>query len=196
MAKNSIGHVEWRTRDTARLKSFYGSLFKWKFDEAMPGVYTSVRTGNDAVGGGILQLGAGDQMPTGISNYINVDDLDAQEEKIKALGGQILISKREVPGEGRFSVFTDPDSNIMAVWQPISAKDKRAAEKLAKKSAKAEKKAAKDAAKAQKKAAKAQKSTAAPTEKAANKKDKAPKDKDKDKKKKKKNKSASSAPSA
>jgi len=195
MGKNSIGHVEWRTRDTARLKSFYGSLFKWKFVESMPGLYTSVNTGNDKLGGGILQLGAGDQMPTGISNYVNVDDLDAHEEKIKALGGQILISKREVPGQGYFSVFTDPDSNIMAVWQPISAKDRRAAEKLAKKAAKAEKKAAKDAAKAQKKAAKAQKTAAPATEKAAKKKDKA-KDKPKDKKKKKKDKSSSAAPPA
>ena len=111
MPKNVIQHVEWTTRDPRRLQSFYGRLFDWKFNEAMPG-YTMI----DGIGG-IFGLSPEQQMPTGVTNYVNVDDLDAKEDLIRKGGGQIYKSKQEVPGMGWFTIFADPDGNTVALWQ-------------------------------------------------------------------------------
>lgn len=111
MPKNVIQHVEWATRDPKRLQSFYGRIFDWKFKEAMPG-YTMI----DGVGG-IFALPSDQQMPTGVTNYVNVDDLGAKEDLIRKGGGQIYKSKQEVPGMGWFTIFADPDGNTVAMWQ-------------------------------------------------------------------------------
>ena len=41
--------------------------------------------------------------------YINVDDLAAYRKKVVAAGGKIHVEEQEVPGMGRFSLFTDPE---------------------------------------------------------------------------------------
>lgn len=125
MPKNVIRHVEWATRDPKRLQSFYGRIFDWKFKEAMPG-YTMI----DGVGG-IFGLSPEQPMPTGVTNYINVDDLGAKEELIRKGGGQIYKSKQEVPGMGWFTIFADPDGNTVAMWQQAKRQTKRAASKKA-----------------------------------------------------------------
>jgi predicted enzyme related to lactoylglutathione lyase len=140
--KNTFCHVEWRSKDAARLQKFYSSLFDWKFNETgMPG-YTMADFGNKGLGGGIMQLNdQGPPMPPGMTDYITVEELAPYEEKIKALGGHVVFSNMQVPNMGAFSGFTDVDGNMLALWKP-SEPDKKA-EKAAKKAAKAAKKAAK-----------------------------------------------------
>src|SRR6476646_9034535 len=112
--KNLINHIEFRTKDKNRLKSFYGDLFAWKFQDFGDG-YTVIDTGAKEAGGGIMQTGENE--PTGVVNYISVDDLDGYEAKVKAKGGQVKMSKIEVPGMGHFSIFSDVDNNVLALWQ-------------------------------------------------------------------------------
>jgi predicted enzyme related to lactoylglutathione lyase len=157
--KNVINHIEFRTKDKNRLKSFYSDLFSWKFQDLGDG-YTTIDTGAKEAGGGIIQTGENE--PAGVLNYISVDDLDGYEAKVKAKGGHVKMSKIEVPGMGHFSIFTDVDNNTLALWQNVEVAKKKA-KKAEKKAAKAEKKAhkaEKKAAKAQKKAAKAEKKAA------------------------------------
>jgi hypothetical protein len=144
--KNPVNMVEWQTKDSARLKSFYGGVFRWKFDEVAPGHYTMVNTGNDELAGAICQLGE-EPAPTRVVPYIVVDDLGESEQQIRALGGQVIISKHEVPGFGWFSSFTDPDGNTIGLWQDLPKKQRKAA----KKDQKAKKKASKKDNKKQKK---------------------------------------------
>jgi predicted enzyme related to lactoylglutathione lyase len=147
--KNIINHIEFRSKDRNRLKHFYGELFAWKFQDFGDG-YTVIDTGAKESGGGIMQ--AGEHEPTGVVNYISVDDLHAYEEKVKALGGHIKMSNIEVPGMGHFSVFADVDGNALALWQ--AAAPTKDSKKAAKKAKKAEKKAKKAEKKAGKKAKK------------------------------------------
>jgi predicted enzyme related to lactoylglutathione lyase len=147
-SKNRIVHVEWRTQDTERLKGFYGSLFDWKFKPAAPN-YAIVETGSAELKGGIFQMDVGSPLPVGVSNYIEVDELAPYEEKVKSLGGQILLSNQEVPGWGWFSIFTDVDHNVMALWR--ASPDEKAAKKAAKKARKAAKKDKKGKKKSKKK---------------------------------------------
>ncbi len=149
--KNPVQHVEWRTKDAARLKDFYGSIFDWKFMDWMPG-YIGIDFGQKDAGGGIFSIPEGQPIPTGVSNFITVEELEPYEEQIKAKGGQVMMSGQEVPNVGRFTMFTDPDGNALALWQQFPPSKEQ--EKAARKAAKKEKKAAKKAAKKEKKAAK------------------------------------------
>jgi uncharacterized protein len=144
MPKNVIQHHEWNTRNPKRLQNFYSKIFDWKFnDKVMPG-YTLI----DGIGG-VFEIPADmADMPTGVTNYVNVDNLDAKEALVRAAGGTIYKSKQEVPGMGWFTIFADPDNNTIAMWQPMMKRPARvaaAAKKSAKKSAKKVKTAAKKA---------------------------------------------------
>ena len=114
MPKNAIQHIEWTTRDPRRLQAFYDELFDWNFFEAMPG-YTMIEGL-----GGIFEA-TDPRMPVTITPYVNVEDLGPIEAKISRLGGQIHKSRQEVPGRGWFSLFSDPDGNIVGVWQAMAA---------------------------------------------------------------------------
>jgi predicted enzyme related to lactoylglutathione lyase len=169
MSKRSrIVHMEWRSRNVERLKQFYKSAFRWKFKDPMPG-YSAADTGNKEMRGGFMQIDAGSQSQPGIFAYIGSDDLGSSEATIREAGGQVVLSSALVEGWGRFSVFTDPDGNHLALWQSEESLKRAArdAKKAAKKAdaerkdaerretkarKKAEKKAAKAARKAEKKA--------------------------------------------
>jgi predicted enzyme related to lactoylglutathione lyase len=96
-----------------------------ELNEAMP-AYTMI----DGVGG-IFALPPEQQMPTGVTNYVNVDDLDAKEDLIRKAGGQIYKSKQEVPGMGWFTIFADPDGNTVALWQAAKRPARASASKKA-----------------------------------------------------------------
>ena len=110
MPQNKIQHIEWTTRDPERLRSFFGRLFDWEFREAMPG-YTMI----EGIGG--IFDAPDPQMPLGVTPYVNVADLGETEKRITAAGGRIHKSKQEVPGMGWFTIFSDPDGNMLALWQ-------------------------------------------------------------------------------
>ena len=110
MPTNIIQHIEWTTRDPERLRSFFAGIFDWQFREAMPG-YTMI----DGVGG--IFDAPDPQMPIGVTPYVNVADLGEKEKRVAAAGGQIHKSKQEVPGMGWFTIFSDPDGNMLAMWQ-------------------------------------------------------------------------------
>lgn len=164
--RSQIVHVEWRTRNVERLKQFYKKAFRWKFEDAMPG-YSIVDTGTPGVGGGFMQLESGSPLQAGIVSFLQSEDLASSELAIREAGGQVIASAQPVEGWGRFSIFTDPDGNQLALWQDQTSvkKAEKHAKKLVKKSeavqaeaAKAEKKARERAQKkAEKKAAKAAK---------------------------------------
>ena len=113
MPKNDIQHIEWTTRDPGRLRSFFEGIFDWQFREAMPG-YTMI----EGVGG--IFDAPDPQMPLGVTPYVNVTDLEEKERRITAAGGRIHKSKQEVQGMGWFTIFSDPDGNMLALWQPAA----------------------------------------------------------------------------
>jgi hypothetical protein len=63
------------------------------------------------------------------------------------------MSNHEVAEWGRFTFFTDPDGNRMALWRPVKKKEVKKAKKAAKKQKKKAKKAAKKEKKKAKKSA-------------------------------------------
>ena len=134
MTQNLIQHIEWTTRDAQRLRAFYGRIFDWKFRDAMPN-YTLI----EGLGG--IFDAPDPQMPIVITPYVNVRDLGETETKVTAAGGQIHKSRQEVPGMGWFTLFSDPDGNVIGLWQAMQQRPakkparKKAARKVARKAA-------------------------------------------------------------
>ena len=130
MPQNLIQHIEWTTRNAQHLRAFYSRIFDWKFRDAMPG-YTMI----EGVGG--IFSAPDPQMPIVITPYVNVRDLGETEAKVNAAGGRIHKSRQEVPGMGWYTLFSDPDGNIIGLWQAMQqrAVQKPARKKVAKKTA-------------------------------------------------------------
>ena len=111
MPKNLIQHIEWTTRDPARLRTFFGRIFDWQFRD-LPD-YTMI----DGVGG--IFDAPDPRMPLGVTPYVTVADIEETERRVRDAGGQIHKSKQEVPQRGWFTIFSDPDGNMIALWQPM-----------------------------------------------------------------------------
>jgi len=115
--QKKIVYFEIPASDPNKLSGFYSDLFEWKF-EKMPGEqeYWMIHTGDDgeSLTGGMMPRMDPMQKPI---NYVDVESVDEYAEKVRKLGGQVILEKRPVPGMGWFAVCQDPDGNPFALWQ-------------------------------------------------------------------------------
>ena len=107
--QNQIDYIELPASDIEKTKSFYHSVFGWKFEDYGPD-YTSFHDGR--LGGGFSrELAAGN----GVLVVIYATDLAGVQQKVKAAGGKIVKETFSFPGGRRFH-FADPNGNQLAVW--------------------------------------------------------------------------------
>ena len=116
-----IAHFEIPVTDLERMSKFYSDLFGWKFNrDAMPGMdYWMIET----TGSGVNDLGGGMYRKQGVPAetprfYINVDDIDQHTDMFRQAGGTVLVEKMEVPGFGWSVLGTDPEGNVLGLFQP------------------------------------------------------------------------------
>ncbi len=124
---NTIIHFEIPAADVEKLKKFYEGLFGWTI-EKYPGPmeYWMIHTVpvdeegmllRPGVNGGMVKKERAEQKPV---NYISVESIDESIEKVKELGGKIVIPKQEVPNVGWIATAVDPEGNQIALLQPMS----------------------------------------------------------------------------
>jgi predicted enzyme related to lactoylglutathione lyase len=124
---NTIIHFEIPAADAEKLKKFYEGLFGWKI-EKYPGPmeYWMIHTVpvdeegmllRPGVNGGMVKKERAEQKPV---NYISVESIDESIEKVKELGGKIVVQKQEVPNVGWIATAVDPEGNQIALLQPMS----------------------------------------------------------------------------
>jgi predicted enzyme related to lactoylglutathione lyase len=100
---------------------FYGGLFGWEFENAMPpdapGAYFIGRIrGRDVAAVSSPPPGA---PPIAAWNtYIWVDSADDTATKVSEAGGNVMIEPFDVMDAGRMAVFADPEGAILSLWQP------------------------------------------------------------------------------
>jgi predicted enzyme related to lactoylglutathione lyase len=116
--EHQVIHFEIPATDVARLQRFYSDLFGWKI-EAAPGMpdYLMVTTGaqgGPGINGGIMKRQHPQQT---LINYVQVESVHRYAEKLKSLGGQIVVPKMAVPKMGYFAVGLDPDNNAVGLWE-------------------------------------------------------------------------------
>ena len=119
MAHGQITHIEFPADDTERAQRFYHALFGWEFQgyEGLPG-YFLFNTGSiDSAGGAIGQRGTatGDKLRI----YVTVDSLDDTLPKVAGLGGEILIAKTDIPGQGWYAVINDSEGSEVGLYENL-----------------------------------------------------------------------------
>ncbi len=110
-------HIEVPAASLESAKRFYGGVFGWTFTDVPEMKYTLYSAGEGEIGGGLFNPPP--NFPRQITNYVNVADLDASAAKVQELGGRVLGDRTEVPGHGWFRMITDPEGNVLALWQGL-----------------------------------------------------------------------------
>jgi uncharacterized protein len=108
--------------------AFYGGLFGWDFEDAMPpgsaGKYFIARLRGGDVAAVSSQPEGGP--PAAVWNtYIWVESADEAAAKVLANGGRVLMHPFDIMGAGRMAVVADPEGAAFCLWQ---AKDHRGAQ--------------------------------------------------------------------
>lgn len=110
-----VVHWEIASNNAERLHGFYTALFGWTVDSNNPMHYGMVDTGGQGgINGGIMQTQGG--MPSYVSVYVQVDDLQRYLDKAASLGGKTLVPPTPIPGTGAFAMFADPDGNMIGLF--------------------------------------------------------------------------------
>ena len=113
---HTICHIEWSSTDLEKTKAFLSGLFNWKFESW--GESYILFSPPEGVGGGITKT---DVVKPGESPvvYIEVEEINMYCEKAQKLGGGVAIPKTEISDTGWFAHLTDPDGNIVGLFQSI-----------------------------------------------------------------------------
>jgi predicted enzyme related to lactoylglutathione lyase len=121
---DGVIHFELPVNDVARAKKFYSETFGWVLTDMPEMNYVMVQTGAldekrmpktpGVIGGGITKR---NNILSAPSFAINVTDIDAATEKLKAAGGTVVKEKMSVGDMGFMIYFKDPEGNVISLWQ-------------------------------------------------------------------------------
>jgi len=127
---STIVHFEIPADDPERAAQFYRDLFGWRINrwENPNGIeYWLVETVptdekgapvRPGVNGGLMPRMYPGQQPV---NYIAVRSVDEAVAKAERLGAKLMMGKTPVPGMGWFAQMSDPEGNVLAVWETDNA---------------------------------------------------------------------------
>jgi predicted enzyme related to lactoylglutathione lyase len=112
---NEVIWFEVMGKDGPKLRSFYGDLFGWNYEEVESMDYGMVQSGDNAIGGGIGTAPEG--APAYQTFYVAVDDVGAALEKAESLGGSKAMGPMDLPMGGTIGLFTDPDGHLIGLFK-------------------------------------------------------------------------------
>ena len=106
--------------DPEAATAFYGGVFGWEFEDAIPpgseGRYCIARLGGgDVAAVGSIPVGA-PQMASW-NTYVWVESADETASKVVEAGGKVLTEPFEVMEHGRMAVVADPEGAAFCIWQ-------------------------------------------------------------------------------
>lgn len=113
-----VVHFELWSKNPEGLSNFYAKVFDWNIRHVPELSYHLVDTnaGGQGIGGGIFTPKEG-PWPGNLAFYIDVDDLEAYNAKVRECGGTVIVERQDVPGVGSFSLFADPDGRVLGCWK-------------------------------------------------------------------------------
>lgn len=112
----SIVHIELITKETEGVKSFFSSVFGWKFQDIPQMAYTTWEAPGGPSGG--LMAPRPEQPGTGQPlNYIYVESINAIVPKIESAGGKVVVNRTPIPGFGWFAFFQYPENMIWGLYE-------------------------------------------------------------------------------
>ena len=108
-----IDYIEFPVDDVGVAKTFYRTVFGWKFTDYGPD-YASFEDGR--LTGGLHGGKTGAR--GGALVVIYAKALEEARDAVVFSGGKIVVETHEFPGGRRFH-FTDPAGNELAVWSDV-----------------------------------------------------------------------------
>lgn len=123
MTESRPGRFVWfelMTTDPTAAIAFYGDVTGWTTQKWENSDYT-MWIGAQGPLGGVMALPEEAKKMGAPPNWIGnleVADVDAAVEKVRAAGGQILKPAEDMPTVGRFAVVTDPQGAAIALFKP------------------------------------------------------------------------------
>ncbi len=127
---HTVVHFEIPANDTEKMKKFYSGLFDWKIEKGSEDMTDmeywllgtvpadkEMRPIRQGVNGGMYRKTKEMKEMKPIL-YFSVESADEYAEKIKKLGGKIMVPKQEVPHVGWTVIAVDPEGNQFAIIQP------------------------------------------------------------------------------
>lgn len=118
-----VVHFEIPFDDGDRARAFYQDAFGWSLIPVPEMTYTMVSTGPTGdqgpsepgyIGGGMMARSGPFQGPV---LTVDVDDIDSALARVEELGGATVRARQEVGQMGFAAYFTDPEGNLMGLWQ-------------------------------------------------------------------------------
>ena len=115
--------TEIASNDAGRCQAFYEAVFGWQFKQGQAAgmdyrEFTTGASGHPA--GGLYQIDpqwfGGDPPPPHQMIYVAVDDVDANAERAKELGGTVH-KVLDVPNVGRMAIIQDPTGAMIATFK-------------------------------------------------------------------------------
>ena len=112
-----IVHFEIMGPEHEALRDFYASTLDWKHNaEQSLDNYHMMNPAEGSLAGGIGE--GNEQMPTYLTIYAQVEDIEDTLAKIEANGGTTLVPRTEVPDIVTFALFHDPAGNMVGLVEP------------------------------------------------------------------------------
>jgi predicted enzyme related to lactoylglutathione lyase len=115
MSKHRVVHVEIPSKNRKKNSKFYQELFGWKLTEYDELDYTLFDP-EEGPGGGFPPIDGKLNKIDRVLVYFSSEDIEADLKKVETLGGKQVLGKTEIPGQGWFGVFTDPDGNTVCLY--------------------------------------------------------------------------------
>ncbi|MGI5472020.1 VOC family protein [Streptomyces sp. CA-132043] len=106
--------------DLEAAKTFYGDVLGWTFGESAAelGNYTQAYSDGKAVAGLAPQMPGQDDWPTAWCLFFASADIQARTDKIRDLGGRVVIDPMAVHDFGHMTIAADPGGVVFGLWQP------------------------------------------------------------------------------
>lgn len=114
----SAGEFCWESLQTPNPPAdvdFYKKVYGWTEEKFGDAITLGVSEGmtNQVASAGLAQGG----MPASWTTYVAVDGLSAARDRVKRLGGSILVEAVPVPTMGTFAVIQDPEKAVICMFE-------------------------------------------------------------------------------
>ena len=123
MPAQPIVHIEIPAANPHTSSNFYTAVFGWE-KVVSPGFeeYPMFRA-EGGPAGGFTTAGSGHgpyRYTIGeVLIYLASSDIDADLQRVQEHGGQIILSKTEIPGVGYWAIFQDPAGNKLGLFSNL-----------------------------------------------------------------------------
>ena len=117
---NNVDFFAINADDVPRARTFYQTVFGWRFEPWGPPGFYLIETGEGPAVGGALQerreLVPAQKM-IGFECTIGVADIDEAIRAIEANGGRLAAPKFHIPTVGTVAYFLDTEGNVAGICQ-------------------------------------------------------------------------------